>query len=197
MNHALRTSLLSAICSLLLLSVAVPAGAARSDSQEPLTIDAGQMKIEGKRGVRRLTGNVEIMRGSLVLKASEVEMREGTQGQQATAFGSAKQPATFRQKRLENDEVVEGRASRIEYDAVTEVVRLVGDAQVRVLRKGVPADQVDAPVIVYDHLKDVVDVIGGPSPAAQAGARVRAIVSPRAASAPANAPRASEEGAPR
>ena len=50
------------------------------------------------------------------------------------SLGGDGQPATFRQKREGLDEVVEGQARRIEYDTVTETVRFIDQAQVRVLR---------------------------------------------------------------
>lgn len=192
MNKRLRS--LSGICALAL--ILGTAHAARADAEEPLTIDAGQMRIDGKRGTRLLTGSVEVTRGSLALRADEIEMQEGPKGQLAAAKGSSRKPATFRQRRLADNEVVEGQALRIEYDAASEVVKLVGSAQVRVLRGGAVVDQVNASVITYDHLRDVVEVAGAaPSAggAAAAPGRVRAIVTPRSNTAP----KAAEEGASR
>jgi lipopolysaccharide export system protein LptA len=188
-------SSLSGLCALVLIVGA--AQAARADADEPLTIDAGQMRIDGKRGTRLLTGAVEITRGSLSLRADEVEMHEGPQGQLATAKGSARKPATFRQRRLADNEVVEGQSQRIEYDAASEVVKLVGAAQVKVFRGSVVVDQVSGSVITYDHRRDVVEVAGGasaaPGAASAAAGRVRAIVTPRHKNAPNALP---EEGAP-
>ena len=190
----MKTSAYPLVRLLMLAVLCTPAWAARPDSDESLTIDAGQMKIDGRRGTRQLSGGVEITRGSLLLKAAEVDMREGGQGQLATALGNARQPATFRQRRLEANEVVEGQGQRIEYDAATEIVRLIGNAQVKVLRNGVLADQVNAQVIVYDHQRDTVDVVGAPaSTAGNAPGRVRAVVTPR--SAPGGTPRAPVDGA--
>jgi lipopolysaccharide export system protein LptA len=185
---------LNALFSLVLLvaSGSATLAAERADRDEPLTVDAGKMKIDGKRHVRQLTGGVEITRGSLVLRAAEIEMREGPQGALATAQGSASQPATFRQKRAGQDEVLEGQGLRIEYDAATEVVRFIDAAQVRVWRNGVVADQVNAQAIVYDHQRDVVEVQGGGSSVTPS--RVRAVVTPRAAPA-ASAPAAPRPGA--
>jgi lipopolysaccharide export system protein LptA len=176
------TQLLRPLFGLCALALIVGAAhAARADAEEPLTIDAGQMRIDGKRGTRQLTGAVVITRGSLALRADEVEMHEGPRGQLATAKGSSRQPATFRQRRLADDEVVEGQAQRIEYDAASEVVKLIGAAQVRVLRGTEVVDQVNASVITYDHQRDVVEVAGaaGSAGAASAAGRVRAIVTPR------------------
>ena len=133
-----------------------PARAERADSSQPLAFDAGRMVLDGKRKVRVLSGGVEISRGTLLLKAAQVELKETPQGGQfAIATAADGQFVTFRQKREGVDETVEGQSRRIEYDSVSETVRFIGQAQVRVLRAGAPADQVSGQTIVYDHGRDV------------------------------------------
>ena len=154
--------------------------AEKSDSEQALAFDAGRMVIDGKRKIRTLSGGVEITRGTLVLKAAQIELKETAQGQFATASGSDGQPATFRQKREGLDEYVEGQARRIEYDTVSETVRFIDQAQVRVLRAGVPADQVTGQTIVYNHARDVFEVQGGGGTVpGGAGGRVKGVVTPR------------------
>lgn len=165
-----------------LACVGLSAQAEKSDSQQALTFDAGRMVLDGKRKVRILSGGVEITRGSLVLKAAQIELKETAQGQLATATSADGQLATFRQKREGLDEVIEGQARRIEYDSVTETVRFTDQAQVRVLRSGVPADQVTGQTIVYNHARDVFEVQGGGGGAAStggSGGRVKGVVTPR------------------
>lgn len=159
-----------------------PAHAEKADSEQALTFDAGRMVLDGKRKVRTLSGGVEITRGTLVLRAAQVELKETAQGQFATASGAEGQPATFRQKREGLDEIVEGQARRIEYDSVTETVRFIDQAQVRVLRAGVPADQVSGQTIVYHHARDVFEVQGGGGASGSAGGRVKGVVTPRKSS---------------
>lgn len=166
------------------LSAAPPLRAEKADSEQALTFDAGRMVLDGRRKIRTLSGGVEITRGTLVLRAAQVELRETAQGQFATATGAEGQPATFRQKREGSDEFIEGQARRIEYDAAAETVRFVDQAQVRVLRGGAPADQVTGQVIVYDHTRDVFEVQGGaPAAGGTGGGRVRGVVTPRPSSA--------------
>ncbi|NZD45213.1 lipopolysaccharide transport periplasmic protein LptA [Sphaerotilus sulfidivorans] len=179
-----------------------PARAERADSSQPLAFDAGRMVLDGKRKVRVLSGGVEISRGTLLLKAAQVELKETPQGGQfAIATATDGQFVTFRQKREGVDETVEGQSRRIEYDSVSETVRFIGQAQVRVLRAGAPADQVSGQTIVYDHGRDVFEVQGGTSASAQpaapgaASGRVRGVLTPRptgAASRPAGADAAAE-----
>ena len=156
------------------------AWAEKADSEQPLTFDAGRMVIDGKRKVRTLSGGVEITRGTLVLRAASVELKETPHGQIATAAGGDGQLATFRQKRDGSDEYIEGQARRIEYDTASDTVRFFDQAQVRVLRAGAPADQVTGQTIVYDHARDVFEVQGGGGgSAASPGGRVKGVVTPR------------------
>ncbi|MFM2055352.1 MAG: hypothetical protein RL456_3389 [Pseudomonadota bacterium] len=181
-----------------LVTCAAPVRAERADRDLPLSFDAGQLRIDGKRKVQILSGGVEITRGSLVLKAAGVELRETPTGQIAVATGSAEQPATFRQKRDGVDETVEGQALRIDYDTVTQTVRFQQQAQVRLWRGGVLADQISGETIVYDHGRDAFEILGGaPATTGATGAgRVRGVVTPRPATGASSAP-ASPSGAAR
>ncbi|MGY0196950.1 lipopolysaccharide transport periplasmic protein LptA [Leptothrix sp. BB-4] len=177
----------------LLMACALPVRAERADRDLPLSFDAGQLRIDGKRKVQVLSGGVEITRGTLVLKAALVELRETPTGQVAVATGSAEQPATFRQKRDGVDETVEGQALRIEYDTVTQTVNFQKQAQVRLWRGAVLADQISGETIVYDHGRDAFEILGAaPAPAgttSPAGSgRVRGVVTPRPAQPGASAP---------
>lgn len=163
-----------------LLLAAPGARAEKADAEQPLTFDAGRMVIDGKRKVRTLSGGVEITRGTLVLRAATVELKETPHGQIATAAGGDGQLATFRQKRDGSDEYIEGQARRIEYDTASDTVRFFDQAQVRVLRAGAPADQVTGQTIVYDHARDVFEVQGGGGGAAASpSGRVKGIVTSR------------------
>ncbi len=197
---SLSPCLRAALTGLALLVCCAPmARAERADRELPLSFDAGQLRIDGKRKVQVLSGGVEINRGTLVLKAATVELRETPTGQVAVATGSPEEPATFRQKRDGVDETVDGEALRIEYDTVTQTVRFQQQAQVRLWRGKVLADQISGETIVYDHARDAFEMLGaaasapaGSASAAGAG-RVRGVVTPRpvtpAVPSPAGAPR--------
>ena len=194
---ALRAALTGLV---LLMACASPVRAERADRELPLSFDAGQLRIDGKRRVQMLSGGVEINRGTLVLKAASVELRETPSGQVAVATGTPEQPATFRQKRDGVDEIVEGQALRIDYDTVTQTVRFQQQAQVRLWRAGVVADQISGETIVYDHGRDAFEILGAPSAAGSTGSggtgRVRGVVTPRPAQGSASGP-TSPSGAPR
>jgi len=172
------SGLLVALGSVLVSATVLAQGLPDADRNAPLSIDAGQMKIDTKRRVRLLSGGVELTRGGFWLKSAQVELREAAQGDVAVATGVAGEPAVFRQKREALDELIEGRAERIEYDTRAEIVRLIDKAVLKRWRGGVLAEEVTGQVVVYDHLRETFEVQGGGP-----GSRVKGLVTPSAASA--------------
>lgn len=144
------------------------------DRDAPLLFDAGQMKIDVKRRVRLLTGGVQLTRGTFMLSAQQVELRETPLGSDfAVATAGAGQPARFRQRREGMDEVIEGQADLIEYDSKSETVRLIGNALLKRLRGSVVTEEVSGQTVVYEHSRETFEVLGGSS-----GSRVKGVVTP-------------------
>jgi len=153
----------------------VAAASAVRDRDAPLLFDAGQMKIDAKRKVRLLTGDVQLTRGSFELKSQQVELRETAQGGDfAVATSAPGLQAHFRQRREGMDEVIDGQADRIEYDAKTEIVRLIGNAVLKRLRGNSITDEVSGQTIIYEHLRETFEVQGS-----GAGSRVKGVVTPQ------------------
>lgn len=188
----------------LLLGVALtgtPAWADRSDRFQPLNFAADSARVDDNQRVNVLTGNVEITKGTIVLRAARVEVRQQADGTQtAVATGGAGGRAYFRQRREGLDEYIEGEAERIEYDGQSDKVYFKGRAVMRRLNGATVADEVVGQSIVYDNRTEVFQVAGGGgggttgSPAT--GGRVRGVIAPRndgGASAP--RPGSSREGA--
>lgn len=161
------------------VSAQTPAAAQRPaarDRDVPLQFDAGQMKIDGKRRVRVLSGGVQLTRGTFWLASQQVELRETPKGTDfAIATSSPTQQARFKQKREGLDELIDGQADRIEYDAATETVRLIGNALLKRLHGEEVTEQVTGQVIVYEHGKETFEVQGGGT-----GSRVKGVVTPAA-----------------
>ena len=137
------------------------------------------------------TGNVVVTKGTLVLRAAQVEVRQTPDGyHHGVATAAPGQLATFRQKRGDGaDETIHGEAERIEYDGKADTLRLVNRAVLRRLRGGAVADETSGSVIVYNSGAETFSVTGGPSaatPGNPAG-RVRATLSPRPAEGAARA----------
>jgi len=177
------------------LRLAPPAAAETADRGKPLSIEADQPgTLDLIKQVVVFNGNVVVAQGTMAIRADKVEVRERPDGHRsATALGTAGKPASFRQKREGVDETIEGQADRIEYDSRGDVVRFAGNAQVRRLRGGTPADEISGNLITYDNGNETFSVQGGASAPAAGGAsapssgRVRVVITPRpeaAASAP-------------
>lgn len=169
------------------LALAVPAGshAEKADRTRPMVIEAEKPgTVDLQRQIVVFNGNVVITQGTLEIRAERVELREMPDGHRAvSAVGSAGQTASYRQRRDVGDEVLEGRAERIEYDSRSEVLRFVGNGSVRRLRGGTVADEITGALITWDNRQQLFSVQGGAPTAASPDGRVRAVLSPPPAAA--------------
>jgi len=172
---------------LLCLATAAPALAERADRSRPIVVEADRPgTLDLQRQVVTFNGNVQIVQGTLVIRAERIEVREQPGGHRAAvATGLPGQPATFRQKRDGVDESVEASADRIEYDSRSGTLVFTGNASVRRLRGSEVADQITGGVIRWDDTAELFSVEGGNASDA-GGGRVRAVLTPPppAASAP-------------
>lgn len=181
----------------LLLSLATPAAfAEKADRGKPLNIEADNGRYDDVKQIGIFTGNVVVTKGTMLMRAARIEVRQAADGSQfgvATSEGGKR--SFFRQKREGLEEYIEGEAERIEYDGKADTVRFIDRAVMRRLRGSVLADETAGSVIVYDNTTEVFSVIGGASAATPAnpGGRVRAVLTPR--EVPAAAGAASQPGA--
>jgi len=163
----------------LLLAAMPGVRAEKADRNRPLEFAADSAKVDDLRQLNILTGNVEITKGTIVIRADRVEVRQTPEGYQfAVATGSTNRRAYFRQKRDGLDEVIEGEAERLEYDGRADTVRLINQAVLKRFRGTTLADEVAGNTISYDNTTEVFQVVGGPSSAAPSG-RVRGVLTPR------------------
>ncbi len=176
--------LAGALCLLAfgLLTAPSTAWSEKADRLKPLNVEADAGRYDDLKQSGVFTGNVVMSKGSLVMRANQFDVRQTPEGyHQGTALGGAGRLASFRQKRDGLDEVMEGEAERIEYDAKADVLRLHNRAVIRRLRGGVVVDETAGNLITYDNFSEVFTVVGGPgsaSPGNPSG-RVRAVLSPR------------------
>lgn len=169
--------------ALALAAVALqPAQAERADRLKPATVLADQGgQIDLQKQVVVFSGNVVVTKGTMVIRAARIEVRQVPSGYDtAVAFGAPGKPATFRQKRDGVDETMDGEADRIEYDGRADVIKLINNAALRRLRGAVPADEITGNLITYDATADKLTVSGGTAPtASNPSGRVRAVLTPR------------------
>lgn len=150
-----------------------------ADRDQPMSFAADSVRVDEKKRLNILLGNVEVSKGTIVVRADRIEVLQGTDGsQKATASGGASGRALFRQRREGRDEAIEGEAERVEYNSRTDEVRFVGRAIMRRLMGGSVVDEVAGQTIVYDNKTDIFQVAGGQGSAAPQG-RVRGVIGPR------------------
>jgi lipopolysaccharide export system protein LptA len=147
------------------LLVAVPAPAA--DQDQPIDIAADGVEIDDGRQLSVYTGNVEVRQGSMQLWADQVTVHHqaSRQPQRITALGA---PARYRQLTDDGKEV-KARSRRMEYDADSAEVVLIGDAQLTQGRDRFQSDR-----ILYDRTRAVVKA----GASAQGRQRVRISIDP-------------------
>ncbi len=202
--HAAMTSisykfLLGSLTALSLLMAGAPARAERADRLKKMEVESDQPgKVDLQKKVVTFNGNVVVTKGTMTIKAARIEVRENADGYQyATAIGNATTPARFRQKRDGVDEWIEGEADHLEYESKADTLRLINKAQVRRIRGGEVADEVNGALIVYDNSAEVFTVSGGSTAATPANpnGRVRVVLAPRAGTAAAAAAEAASQPA--
>ena len=205
-TFAFRASALAQVAILLVALLVSPAQAEKADRAKPMNAEADSLRYDDVRQTSVFTGNVVISKGTMVIRADRVEVRQDNEGFQfGTATASAGKRAFFRQKRdtptTAGDEWIEGEGEVIVYDGKADTVTFNRNANLRRLRGATLTDETTGAQITYDNTSDVFNVLGGnavgASNAGTSGGRVRAVLSPRsAASAPANTPPSAASTAP-
>ncbi|MEW6558919.1 MAG: lipopolysaccharide transport periplasmic protein LptA [Pseudomonadota bacterium] len=191
MKRVARSLLFVLLCA---LHLAPFAQSAQTDRNQPIHIEADAMRYDDVHQTSVFTGNVVVTKGSLVLRAATVDVRQAPDGYQyATALAAPGQLATF-QRQLDvapgqPSQTLDGAAQRIEYDGKTDVVTLRGQAMLSRLIDGRLMDRSQGNVIAYNQITDVFTVEGGAAgaTATNPGGRVRVMLTPQppASSAPA------------
>ena len=104
------------LASLALLAPGVQAE--RADRFQPIQVESDRMQYDDIKQVNVFVGQVVLTRGTLVLRADQLVLRQDPEGYaHGTATG---QLARFRQKRDGLDEWVEGQGEEIIYDGKAE-----------------------------------------------------------------------------
>ncbi|MFW9595709.1 MAG: lipopolysaccharide transport periplasmic protein LptA [Macromonas sp.] len=166
------------------------AHAERADRQQPMNIEADNLRYDDTRQTSVFTGRVVVSKGSIAIRGQQLEVRQDAQGHQfGLVQGSTQQPAFFRQKRDGVNEFIEGEAQRIEYNSQADTVKFSGQAVLRRYLGATLSDETRGSTIVYNNTTDVFTVDGGPTNRSNSNpsGRVRTMLSPsRNASAPTN-----------
>ncbi len=153
--------------------------AAKEDQSAPTSIESDSMTYDELKQTNVFTGNVRLVRGTLVLKGERLTLRQTAEGfQVGVAEGK---PASFRQRRDgPGDPFVEGYAERIDYDGKADTVVLSKNAELRKLEGKKITNEVKGETITYVQRTEFFTVTGDNS-AAKAGSsgRVKVIIQPK------------------
>ena len=157
----------------LLACLAIPgAFAEKADRDKPIVINADLATADDANRTSTWEGKVIVTQGTMRLTAARVVIREDEKRfKHYTATGS---PVTFRQKRDNVDEWVEGFAQRAEFDEKSDMLNLYDNARVKSNQNEITGD-----FISYDMKREVAEVSGAP-PGKQAApnSRVKVIILP-------------------
>jgi lipopolysaccharide export system protein LptA len=172
--------LVTAIC----LCVAGSAWGEKADRNKPMNVEADSLRYDDLKQVSVFTGRVVLTKGTIVIRADRLEVRQDPDGYQfGLATSSAEKLAFYRQKREALDEFIEGEGETITYDGKADTVTFSRKAQLRRLRGSTLADEITGGNIVYENLTDLFTVDGvaksGPTGALGSGGRVRVMLTPK------------------
>jgi lipopolysaccharide export system protein LptA len=135
-----------------LLTIPAAAYAERADTFKETFISARHNVANLVTREVTLSGEVELRRGTLLIKADNGVLTEDARGYQHLVLTTSKggKPVFFRQKRDGGGEQwMEGEALRVEYDGETEVLDLTIDATARRTTGGELTDEVRGEHISY------------------------------------------------
>jgi len=160
----------------------VAASAEKADRDKPMNIEADKLVHDELNQVSIFIGRAVLVRGTMIMRGSRIEMREDADGYQlGVILPEPNKRAFFRQKREGNDEFMEGEALRIEFDGRADRVKLIDNAEIRRYRGAVMNDTMTGKLIIYENLTDVFSIDGqrtaeGGKPVS---GRVKAVLAPR------------------
>jgi lipopolysaccharide export system protein LptA len=136
---------LSFVLSFALLTVLTvfSASAEKADRDKPMNIEADALKHDDQQQLTTFSGKVVMTKGSLVLKAARMEVKQDGQGHQlAKLSAESGERIFFRQKREGLDEYTEGEAETAVYNSQADTLTLSTRAELRLLRGTVVADRI-------------------------------------------------------
>lgn len=161
----MRFSLSSVYLGLLLFSPVC--WGLETDRQQPIHIQADRITVHEKQGVSYYEGDVQFTQGSLKINGDEVTVYiQGDVLQKIIVKGA---PATLQQKPQPDQELVHSKASRMEYDAVKQIVTLFENAHVQQGPNSFAGDYIE-----YDTRNNTVSARKGETE----DSRVRVIITP-------------------
>jgi lipopolysaccharide export system protein LptA len=158
---------------------ATGAHAEKADRDKPMNIEADTLKHDDQQQLTTFMGKVQMTKGTLVLKAHRMEVKQDGQGNQvAKLWAEPGERIFFRQKREALEEFTEGEAETAVYNSQADTLTLTTRAELRLLRGTVVADRIQGQQIVVNNTTEVFTVDGKPN-SGSGNQRVKATITPR------------------
>jgi lipopolysaccharide export system protein LptA len=156
--------------------------AEKADRDKPMNVEADTLKHDDQQQLTLFTGKVLMTKGTLVLKAARMEVKQDKLGNQvATLWANPGERIFFRQKREGLDEYTEGEAETAIYNSQADTLTLTQRAELRLLRGAMVADRIQGQQILVNNTTEVFSVDGKSSGAGSTtgSQRVKATITPR------------------
>jgi lipopolysaccharide export system protein LptA len=175
----MKFHLILLLSSLAAVFTATGAHAEKADRDKPMNIEADALKHDDQQQLTTFTGKVQLTKGSLVLKAHRMEVKQDGQGNQvAKLWAEPGERIFFRQKREALEEFTEGEAETAVYNSQADTLMLTMRAELRLLRGTVVADRIQGQQILVNNTTEVFTVDGKPN-TGSGNQRVKATITPR------------------
>ena len=175
----MKFHLILLLSSLAAVFTATGAHAEKADRDKPMNIEADTLKHDDQQQLTTFTGKVQMTKGSLVLKAHRMEVKQDGQGNQvARLWAEPGERIFFRQKREALEEFTEGEAETAVYNSQADTLTLTTRAELRLLRGTVVADRIQGQQILVNNTTEVFTVDGKPN-SGNGNQRVKATITPR------------------
>jgi len=177
----MKTKLITLLCTLAAIA-AQSAFAEKADRDKPMNVEADTLKHDDQQQLTIFTGKVLMTKGTLVLKAARMEVKQDGQGNQVAKLWAAPgERIFFRQKREGLDEYTEGEAETVIYNSQADTLTLTQRAELRLLRGALVADRIQGQQILVNNTTEIftvdgkANVTGSPNDSQ----RVKATITPR------------------
>jgi lipopolysaccharide export system protein LptA len=129
--------------------------AERADREKEIVVGADLLRADDANRTSLFEGSVVVTQGTMRMTANKVTVKEDAEHHKFyVAYGA---PVTFRQKRDNVDEWVEGYAERAEFDDLNDILRLYNHARVKSNQ-----NEVTGEFISYDMNKELAVATGAP-----------------------------------
>lgn len=162
----LRQKTLTSLIAGMALSLSSFAFALPEDRNQPIDVDANSATFDDISGITTLTGSVNIVQGSMNIKAAKLVIYKDKQGD-ITKMIATGNPAFFTQQQVKGEPFSKAWGKQMLYSVANQTVTITGNARVEQLQ-----DKINSEKIVYLMDKAIVKASGGKN-------RVKMVLQPK------------------